>query len=351
MKWRPLQAATLAVLVSAGGGAAYAQQSDAAPQTGAPLAQVGDRVVTMGDVDERWRADSPAEYTKTTEALYDGRRAALDAIIADLLLDRAAKSAGLSRDEYERAELARRAAPVTDGDVEALYVSNRAQMQGLSLQEMRPVLREFLETQGRGRARAALIEELKRSEPLLRDTLAPPRDRLELAGDEPSRGPADARVTIVQFADFQCPFCRQSAAVLEQLLARYGNDIRIVWKDLPLRQIHPQAFAAAQAGRCANEQGRFWSYHDRLFANQRALDPSALKQYARDIALDAAQFDACLDSSKHRRGVEDAISAAARLGISATPTTYINGRRISGLKSYEEFAALLDDELARTGSH
>jgi len=325
----------------------HAQQPGQAPGDQEPVAQVGDRIITAREADERWKADSPAQQMQARQALYDGRRAAVDALVSDVLLDRGAKAKGLPRDQFEAAEMARRARPVTDGDVAAYYRANRNQTEGRSLEEMRPILREFLEERSETIARAELIADLKRTEPRLRVMLDAPRQPIEISVDDPSLGPADAPVTLVEFADFQCPFCGRLLPTIKQLRQRYGDRLRVVWKDFPLRRIHPQAFHSAEAANCAREQGKFWEYHDRLFSNQQALSDAALKQYARDSGIDAARFDACLDSSKYEARVRDAAAVAARLGFTSTPTTYINGRMISGAKPYEAFRAVIDDELDR----
>jgi len=174
-----------------------------------------------------------------------------------------------------------------------------------------------------------------------------PRSTVQVSPDDPSQGKADAPVTVVEYSDFQCPFCLRVMPTLKDLRTKYGDRVRLVWKDFPLTQIHPQAFVAAQAGNCAREQGKFWEYHDKLFANQSALTPDSLKKYAADTGLDAAKFNQCLDSSKYEARVEDALAAGNRLGISSTPTVYVNGRMINGAQPIEVFEAVVEEELGR----
>ena len=134
---------------------------------------------------------------------------------------------------------------------------------------------------------------------------------------------------------------------LKRVRETYGDRVRIVWKDFPLTAIHPQAFRAAEAGQCAREQGKFWEYHDRLFANQQTLDVEFLKKYAADTGLDAAKFSACMDTAKYGDRVQEQMGIGARLGVESTPTTFINGRLVSGAQPYEVFAAIIDEELER----
>ena len=129
-----------------------------------------------------------------------------------------------------------------------------------------------------------------------------------VAASDPTLGPASAPVTLVEFSDFQCPFCQRVAPTLKQPRETYGDKLRIVWKDFPLTQIHPQAFKAGEAAHCAGEQGKYWEYHDRLFENQQALQPADLKKHAADLGLDAAKFASCLDSSKYGERVRDGVS-------------------------------------------
>jgi protein-disulfide isomerase len=174
-----------------------------------------------------------------------------------------------------------------------------------------------------------------------------PRQPVTVSGDDPSQGPANAPVTIVEFSDFQCPFCLRVMPTLKRVKQTYGDKVRIVWKDFPLTQIHPQAFKAAEAGNCAREQGKFWEYHDRLFANQQALQPEYLKKYAADAGLDTAKFNACLDTAKYSDRVQEQMGVGTGLGVSATPAMFINGRLVSGAQPYETIAAVVDEELQR----
>ena len=153
-------------------------------------------------------------------------------------------------------------------------------------------------------------------------------------------------MTLVEFSDFECPFCQRVAPTLKKVRETYGDKVRLVWKDYPLTQIHPNAFKAGEAGHCAAEQGKFWEFHDRLFANQQALVPDALKGHASTLGLDTAKFNACLDSSKYSERVRDGIAQGTRLGVNSTPTIYINGRLVSGAQPYEVIAGIIDEELS-----
>jgi protein-disulfide isomerase len=279
--------------------------------------------------------------------LYDGRRAALDDIIADMLITEAAKAKKMTPEAYVDAEVAKRAKKVSESDVVAFYQSNVAQMQGRSLEQMSPAINRFLEQQEEVAARQALVSELKKAGPPVRVMLEVPRAAIALDAADPSIGNAKAPVTIVEYSDFQCPFCLRAAPTLKRLRDTYGDKVRVVWKDFPLTQIHPQAFKAAEAGHCAADQGKFWEFHDKMFGNQQALQPDFLKQYAKDSGLDTAKFETCLDSSKYAERVRDSVAAGSALGVSSTPTVFVNGRMLEGAQPYEVFAAVIDEELAK----
>lgn len=322
--------------------------SGSAQQGSDVAARIGDRAVTVKELDDRWKADNPAEHAEATQKLYEGRRAALENMIASQLIAEAAKNSGMSVEAYEESQVSTRVKPVTDADVVAFYQANINQMQGRPLDVMAPAINRYLEEQRRAQARQAWLEELRKKGPQIRVMIDAPRHSIALAATDPSAGSASAPVTLVEFSDFQCPYCRQVAPTLKQLREKYGDKLRIVWKDFPLTQIHPQAFKAGEAGHCAAEQGKFWEYHDRLFANQQALQPSDLKKHAADLGLDAAKFDACLDSSKYGDRVREGVAQGSRLGVNSTPTMYVNGRLISGAQPYEVIAGVIDEELSRS---
>jgi protein-disulfide isomerase len=154
-------------------------------------------------------------------------------------------------------------------------------------------------------------------------------------------------VTIVEFADFQCPYCRRMAPVLRELLEKYPRDVRLVYRQLPLTELHPDALHAAEASLCAREQGKFWEMHDALFADQGALDLEGLKRTAAELQLKAQPFADCLGSDRPVGVIRADTQAATDLAVNGTPGLFINGRFVSGAVSYEEMAAIIDDELQR----
>jgi protein-disulfide isomerase len=176
--------------------------------------------------------------------------------------------------------------------------------------------------------------------------LDPPRQNITVDANDPSSGPASAPITVVEFSDYQCPFCARVVPTLSKIRQTYGDKVRVVFKDFPLPN-HAEAPKAAEAAHCAGEQGKYWEMHDRLFANQRALGVPALKQAAAGLGLDAAKFDQCLDSGKHAAAIAEDMKQGEALGVQSTPTVYINGRAILGAQPFEVFQMVIDEELAR----
>ena len=164
--------------------------------------------------------------------------------------------------------------------------------------------------------------------------------------DDPVRGNPRAPVTVVEFSDFQCPFCSRALPTLKQVEQGYGNQVRVVWKHQPLA-MHPQAMPAALAAEAAREQGKFWEMHDKLFQNQQALDPQSLERYARELGLDLARFRGAQADPRLRARVEEDQALAARLGITGTPTFVVNGEKVIGAQPFEKFKEVIDSQLQK----
>jgi protein-disulfide isomerase len=165
-------------------------------------------------------------------------------------------------------------------------------------------------------------------------------------GDAPTQGPADAKVVFIEFGDFECPFCGMEEPVVEQILTAYEGRILFVFKEFPLSSVHPYAELAAEAALAANAQGKFWPYHDKLYANQGALAESDLEAYASDLGLDVTTFDAALDQHTYASAVAADIAQGNSVGVGGTPTFFINGIKVGGTVPYSELAGLIDTELA-----
>jgi protein-disulfide isomerase len=186
---------------------------------------------------------------------------------------------------------------------------------------------------------------------LTADPLQAVMKKIDLKG-EPARGPADAKVTIVEYSDFQCPFCSRGYQILEeQVLPEYKDKVKFYFKNLPLKSIHPWAEGAAIAARCAEQQSAegFWSFYHALFKNQRDINQDNLKdkvtQFAKDAHLDEAKFAQCFSTKAPQADIDRDVEEATAVGASSTPTFFINGRRLEGAQPFENFKAIIDQEL------
>ena len=278
---------------------------------------------------------------------YQAQRQILDEEIGRRLLEREAAARKVTVAELLKEEVESKIAPVTEADQKAFYEQNKARLGTMTEADALKRIEAHLREQRIAERQAEFLNGL-RAKADVRVLLEPPRVALPV-GDDPARGPADAPITIVEFSDFQCPFCSRATATLKKLDEAYAGKIRIVYRDFPLVQIHPNAARAAEAAACANEQGKFWAMHDVMFEHQDKLGEADLKQSAVTLGLDAAAFNQCLESGRHSAQWQKDTAEGQRYGVSSTPAFFINGRLVVGAQPYESFARVVEEELARAG--
>jgi protein-disulfide isomerase len=238
---------------------------------------------------------------------------------------------------------AQKGEPVTDAQVRAVYEQKKAELHD-SYENASATIRDYLHKSAVATAQRGYVDTLRAKYHAV--VLLEPR-RESVAATGPARGPADAPVTIVEFADFQCPFCGRLEPVLAHTLTKYGAQVRLVYRNFPLGEIHPQAQKAAEAAFCAQEQGKFWEMHDLMFAEQDSLGVEDLKIKAQRLGLDRSAFDQCLDGGKERDAIALDAEGGDGLGIEGTPACFVNGRFLSGAVEESELDAIIDDELRR----
>ncbi len=186
-----------------------------------------------------------------------------------------------------------------------------------------------------------------RSSAILQPTSKAPVRYNVPVGNNPSIGPENAPVTLIEFSDYECPYCREwQAETYPQLMSAYQGKIRFVYRDFPLTGLHANASPAAEAADCAGEQGKYWPFHDKLFGGELALGPDAYLQYAADLGLDIDKFKNCLETNKYQAAVEANYSFAYNLGVQSTPTFFINGLAVVGAQPFSVFKQIIDQELA-----
>ncbi len=272
----------------------------------------------------------------------------LEQVIEEKMLELEAKERGISREELLESEVGGKLAPVTDGEVDAFYEARKDQIRQPK-EAVAEQIRTYLSQQRGAQKRAELLESLKDKYEVA-TYLEPVRVEVAAAQHEaPSFGPDDAPVRVVEFSDFECPFCSRVVPTIEQIKETYGDKVRIEFRQFPLHSIHPNAQKAAEASLCAAEQGKFWEMHDAMFAQQRALGVEQLKEKAASLELDAEEFGQCLDSGRFAEAVTADLRAGSAAGVSGTPAFFINGRPLSGAQPFEAIAKIIDDELRRAG--
>ena len=314
----------------------------------AEVARVGDIIVTLDDVDQAWSQNDVRSQMRLFQQLYETRRRVLDVVIGNHLIDREAVARGLSRDELLAIELPSRTPPITDEEIALVYERNREALGDRTLDESRSEIQDAIERQRPVQALRQLMADLRQEAGDVVLTLDPPRQQIEVFSDDPSQGPIDAPIVLVEFSDFQCPYCQRATGILSDLIDRYADQIRFIYKDFPLSN-HPQAFKAAEAGNCAHEQGMFWPLHDKMFVNQDALDVPSLNSYALELGLDQEAFSICLEESRYSEQVQQDLQAGRRGGVSSTPTVFINGRPVMGAVPLETLEEIVLEELAASG--
>jgi protein-disulfide isomerase len=307
------------------------------------LADVNDTVITAQEVE---RATGRPLF-QLYQQIYTLQRQKLDELIDERLLSEEARKRGVSVDVLLEQEVNAKILPVTNEDILALYKTNKERIP-VELDKVQDQIRDLLKNQRLTSQKALLIKSLREKAKIVTYLKQPVVYRVKLdVANAPSRGPSGAPVSIVKFEDFQCPYCKTVQPTYEELLKRYDGKVRLVHKDLPLDAIHPQARQAAEAARCAEEQGKFWEYHDKLYANSPKASVEELKSYAKEVGLNAAAFDQCYGSEKFKAAVQKDLNDGAQLGVTGTPTFFINGREISGAQPVEAFAAIIDEELGQ----
>jgi len=276
------------------------------------------------------------------QQLYAIRRAALENLIVSRLLEVEAKARGVPVDQLRR-ELTQGEIEVTRAQVEEAFAQNASFFASMSPDEARERLRLDLENQARMKYYRAGLDRLRKKWAITVN-LAEPVMALSLDdGASPVRGAAKPVVTIVEFSDFECRFCRDVQPALKQVLESYARNVRLVFKHLPLEG-HRNALPAARAAYCAGEQDRFWQFHDALFA-AGSLSPAVFDQVAAEIGLGMTRFKACLSSEQSRAAVVRDMETARSFRIDSTPSFLINGKLLKGALSFADFQKVIEREL------
>ena len=308
-----------------------------------PLALINGEAIGAEEVEK----PLGVQLSKLEEQIYALKRQKLEALVQSRLLAKEAARRGLTVPALLEIEVSSKLNPVTDEDVEGYYQANKARYPGANYRDQ---IRSQLQTQRRATQHQAFISSLRSQANVVIHLEPPPIYRVELSVEgAPIRGSGQAAVTIVEFSDFHCPYCRQVQPILTRLLSDYGDRVKLAYRDFPLDRLHPRARKAAEAARCANEQGKFWEYHDKLYLGGADTSPEKLRALAQETGMNVSIFEECFASGKRGSEVDKDVARATDLGVTSTPSFFINGRPLSGAQPYERFVGIINDELAHSG--
>jgi predicted DsbA family dithiol-disulfide isomerase len=321
-----------------------------------PLGRVGGRRITEADLIAtdtgqfaRLQSDFEAQRKQLerdhAKARYDLLQKQLDKLLDREAMDLEAKARGKSTAQI-LAEM-KPATPPTEAEQRAFFDAHRDRIKQ-PFEQVAPKLIDYLTRERNVAALRAFYDQL-RAKHDIHSTLGPYRETVAATG--PARGDPNAPVTIVEFADFQCPYCKEAEASLRTLMAKHPHDLRLVFRNLPLTEVHPQAKIAADAGVCADRQGKFWEMHDAMYDDQKALAADGLKSTATRLGLNTARFSACLADGATVQALDADAQAAKALGLNGTPYFFVNGRPIDGNPTLEMFEGLIAEELQRASAH
>jgi len=274
---------------------------------------------------------------------YEVKSKALENLVNQKLLEAEAKKKGIPTEKLLEQEVDAKVPEPTEAELQALYIVQKEQLRK-SFDEIKAQLQQLLKQAKLQQARQDYYKRLREQAGV---SIFLQKPKVEVAYDPARlRGNPKAPVVIVEFSDFQCPYCRSVQPTLKNLLAKYEGRVSLSYRDLPLRDIHPQAQMAAEASRCAGEQGKFWEYHDLLFENPNKLNREGLVEQVRSLKLDEKQFDSCLSSGKYKAQVEQDRQLGLRAGLTGTPGFFINGNMLSGNLPQDSFEKVIQSELA-----
>lgn len=306
------------------------------------VATVSDKKITLSALDEQ----ATAQLRELEEQRYQIRRQSLDQMINQQLVKEQASKKGVTEEQYLKDEVDAKVTTPTKEQVKEFFAKNSAQLPpGAKLEEYQDRIETFLKRQGSAERAKDVFNDLRKNANVQVTLTPPPKPRVQVEAKGPVKGPEGAKVTLVEFSDFECPFCSRARETVDKVMAKYDGKVKLVFRQFPL-SFHPHARKAAEGALCANAQGKFWQFHDALFSDQTKLEPAQLKETASKLGLDKDKFGACLDSGEQGKIIETDMAAAEKVGVSGTPAFFINGVSLSGAQPLEEFERVIDQELA-----
>lgn len=319
--------------------------TSASTEGGADIAAIiEDREITIGDVDEHMKDQFIEEFSRQPEdRQFEMRENAVRDLIQNHIVESEAKKQGKTPEVLVE-EINNSAPEPTIEEITAWYSENQSRLRGAKLEDVASPIKDLMLKERRAEALREFLEP-KLEALSWKIVLAPPRQELEVT--RLARGPVDAPVTIVAFSDYQCPYCVRAEPVLAEVLKRYPDQVRLVQRHFPLDNIHPFARPAAEAAMCAEEQGKFWEYHDGIFERQGKLEDGSFAEIGSAVGLDDDAFNLCFEERRYKDFVEADFAAGQEAGVTGTPSFFLNGIKLTGARDADELGRYVDQELAR----
>lgn len=303
------------------------------------FATVNGKNITSGDIEDNLK---PLIFS-VQDSTYGFRKQEVELRINDVLLEQEAKKRAITTTSLLATEVTAKVKPVSDADAQAFFNSNKERING-DFATLKPQILEYLKEAALRDAQSDFAMRLRNAAQIQIFLTPPSQPTYQLAvDDQPTRGNANAAVTLIAFTDYQCPSCAKQHPVFERLFAEYSTRVKFVVRDFPLAQYENSA-KAAEAAEAAREQGKYWEYVKLLYSNQSALQVAQLKQYASTLGLDRVKFDAALDNGKFAEKILRDRLDGQRAGVSSAPVFFVNGKRVND-PSYETLKAAIESNL------
>ena len=344
----------LSLMACAGSAPATADKTKTADTTqvdkkteSGPVATWSNGSISEKELDESLKTELLKLESEYVSGRYDTRLEGLEAMVSEKILEAEVEKRGLSDvTALLTAEIDAKIGEPTDAEITQFYAMMARRLGGRPLDEVRPVIVQEITRRATAERFQTFLTEMRDAYGVKITLPRPEVPRIPVSvDDDPSIGPDDAPITIVQFAEFQCPYCGRAKQVIDQVMKKYEGKVRMVYRDFPL-SFHDRAIPAAVAANCAGEQGKYWEMYDKLMSNQRALSEEDLTGHATALELDMDKWNTCRKDPAQAEEVQKDFEDGTRAGVQGTPAFFINGIFLNGAVPLEQFTAIIDAELA-----
>lgn len=313
-----------------------------APQAGV-VAKIGDELIT----EEQLIGDDKMDFFELKKREYDLKMDRVNRLMTEKLLGAEAKKAGMPLDQYIDKKVVKGEIKISDAEMKK-FIADKKIPESQINDQIKERIKSYMQNEKRQNLIQAEISRLTKSKPVEVYFEKPKMDvKVELAEHTPILGKKGAKVTIVEFSDFQCPFCSRGADTVHEIAKKYGNKVVIGFRHFPL-PMHKEARPASEASMCVNEQGadKFWKFHDKVFKNQQSLDDANLEKFAKESGANIDKFKECYSSKKYAKVVQEDMDYGEKVGVRSTPTFFVNGQIVNGAVPIEQFSEMIDEELS-----